>query len=70
MRHIDAFVNDAFKTCGPTGSTRHDHPIPHHRKTEGVYGAPRVSITEKTQATVQTIIDVVNDYIEGKVRSG
>ena len=39
-------------------------------KLQGVYGAPRVSVTEKTQAAVQTIIDVVNDYVEGKVRSG
>lgn len=39
-------------------------------KLQGIYGARQVGVTADTGAAVQTIIDVVNDYVEGKVRSG
>lgn len=39
-------------------------------KLQGIYGAPRIGVTDETEAAVQTIIDVVNDYVDCKVRSG
>lgn len=39
-------------------------------KLQGIYGASRIGVTAATGAAVQTIIDGINDYVEGKVRSG
>lgn len=39
-------------------------------KLQGTYGASRIGVTAATGAAVQTIIDGINDYVEGKVRSG
>lgn len=71
MRHIDAYVNDEFQELGwlaiPGMTTIFLTPA----QLDAIYGAGQVAdATIQTDAEVQSVIDAVNDTVDGRARSG